>query len=266
MRAEQKVGTIIRSLIRRIENRQISAIARAVSILENGYSHRSANQTLKAKILKYLNVSDFRKSHGFLVGVTGPAGSGKSTLIAALAKLVRREKKKVAVIAVDPTSPRTGGAFLGDRVRMQELADDPGVFIRSMASRGAQGGIARATKDAAKLFIKAGYDFVLIETVGAGQLDYEVTKFADLTLLVLTPESGDEIQFMKAGLREVVDVFVINKADRPGANALEDFLRRAQGNAKAKVPIFKTIAEEKKWIEPLYQFILESKLSKNNAE
>lgn len=142
---------------------------------------------------------------------------------------------------------------MGDRIRMQELAEDEGVFIRSMASRGAQGGIAKATKDVAFLLSKAGYDFVFIETVGAGQLDYEVTKIADLTLLVVTPEAGDEMQFMKAGLRELVDAFVINKAERPGTQSLEGLLKQSE----AVAPIFKTVAEERKGIEPLYEFVID---------
>ncbi|MBI3999504.1 MAG: ATP/GTP-binding protein [Candidatus Omnitrophica bacterium] len=232
------------SLVRGIEKRDIAALGRAVSIFEDRLA-------LFPRLRTYLSSKTKSKTKGFIVGVTGSPGSGKSTLITALAKAMRNDKKTVAVIAVDPTSPKTGGAFLGDRVRMQELAEDLGVFIRSMASRGAQGGIARTTKDVAQLFLKAGYDFVLIETVGAGQLDYEVTKIADLTLLVLTPEAGDEIQFMKSGLRELADTFVINKTDRPGAQVMEDFLKQTQTN----IPVFKTIAEQKKGIAPLYQYI-----------
>ncbi len=237
-----------RSLIEGIRKGEMRVLAKAISILED-------NSPLKAKLLTKLRAGRCRAIRGFSIGVTGSAGSGKSTLIAALARAMRRDKKKVAIVAVDPTSPKTGGAFLGDRVRMQELAEDPGVFIRSMASRGAQGGVASATKDAAFLFLKAGYDFVLIETVGAGQLDYGVTKIVDLTLLVLTPEAGDEMQFMKGGLRELADVFVVNKADRPGAQILEDSLKRAYDNQKSQTPIFKTVAEQKKGIEPLYQLI-----------
>ena len=140
-----------RSLIRGIKTKQITAIARAISVLEN-----NSKPLLKRKLKKYLGGN---KHSGFLIGVTGPAGSGKSTLIGALARVMRKEKKKVAIVAVDPTSPATGGAFLGDRIRMQELTEDPGVFVRSMASRGAHGGVAHATKDVAKLFAKIGYDY-----------------------------------------------------------------------------------------------------------
>ncbi len=228
----------------------MTALGEAISVLEN-------NSSLKSKLLsRFKNVP----SCGCSIGITGSAGSGKSTLIAALAKVMRRDQKTVAVVAVDPTSAKTGGAFLGDRVRMQALTEDPGVFIRSMASRGAHGGVARSTEGVAKLLLKAGYDFVLIETVGAGQLDYDMTKFVNLTLLVLTPEAGDEMQFMKSGLRELANAFVINKADRPGAQNMEDFLKRSEVNA----PIFKTVAEQKKGIDSLYRFIL--RLSQNAVE
>lgn len=239
---------ILRPLIQGIKKGEMRSLAQAISILED-------NAPLKDRLLTKLRSVRRALNGGFSIGITGSAGSGKSTLIAALAKMMRRDRKKVAVIAVDPTSPKTGGAFLGDRIRMQELAEDPGVFIRSMASRGARGGVSRATKDTAQLFLKAGYEFVLIETVGAGQLDYEVTRFVDLTFLVLTPEAGDEMQFMKAGLRELADAFVINKSDRPGAQAMEDFLKQALTGAKSAPPVFKTIAEQKKGIEPLYQLI-----------
>ena len=232
------------ALARGIQRHEIGVLGKAASILEN-------NRPSKSKLIKYLKSARSRKSGGVAIGITGSPGSGKSTLITALAKVMRRDQKTVAVVAVDPTSPKTGGAFLGDRVRMQELTEDSGVFIRSMASRGAQGGVARATGDVTDLFLKAGYDFVLVETVGTGQLDWNVTKIVDLTLLVLTPEAGDEMQFMKAGLGELVNGFVVNKSDRPGAQTMEDFLRRG----KLDVPVFKTIAEQRKGIDPLYQFI-----------
>ncbi len=160
-----------------------------------------------------------------LIGVTGPAGAGKSTLVAALIAELRRAERPVAVVAVDPSSPITGGAVLGDRVRMQAYASDDGVFIRSMASRGHAGGLSTATTAAAALFDAAGFDTVLIETVGAGQSEVEVAATADTTVVVEAPEMGDEIQAIKAGLLEVADIIVVNKGDRPGAHRTAAQLR-----------------------------------------
>ena len=156
--------------------------------------------------------------HAQLIGITGPPGAGKSTLVAALIAELRRTGRPVAVVAVDPSSPITGGAVLGDRVRMQAYATDDGVFIRSMASRGHSGGLSSATSAAAAIFDAAGFDVVLIETVGTGQSEVEVAATADTTVVVEAPEMGDEIQAIKAGLLEVADIIVVNKGDRPGAD------------------------------------------------
>jgi LAO/AO transport system kinase len=156
--------------------------------------------------------------HAQLIGITGPPGAGKSTLVAALIAELRRAGRPVAVVAVDPSSPITGGAVLGDRVRMQAYASDDGVFIRSMASRGHAGGLSSATAAAAAVFDAAGFDVVLIETVGTGQSEVEVAATADTTVVVEAPEMGDEIQAIKAGLLEVADIIVVNKGDRPGAH------------------------------------------------
>jgi LAO/AO transport system kinase len=163
--------------------------------------------------------------HAHVVGVTGPPGAGKSTLVDRLTSRLRADGERVAIIAVDPSSPFTGGAVLGDRIRMQTHTLDENVFIRSMATRGSLGGLAAATGDVIKLMDAAGFPWILIETVGVGQTELDIIKQADTTVVILVPESGDSVQAMKAGLMEVADVFVVNKADREGAHALMAELR-----------------------------------------
>jgi LAO/AO transport system kinase len=161
-----------------------------------------------------------RGREGYVVGVTGPPGAGKSTVVDRLTAHLRGAGATVGIVAVDPSSPFTGGAVLGDRIRMQAHALDPGVFIRSMATRGSLGGLARATGEVIKLLAAFGHDWILVETVGVGQTELDIMKLADTTIVVLVPESGDAIQTMKAGLMEAADIFVVNKADRVGAPAL----------------------------------------------
>ena len=187
---------------------QSAALARAVSIVEN---QRAGFDLL-------MNALHARLGHARRIGITGPPGAGKSTITTQLVSAWRAEGKTVGVVAVDPTSPFTGGALLGDRIRMEAVALDPGVFIRSMATRGSLGGLAAATRDVCDVLDAFGFDVILIETVGVGQSELDVARTADSTVVVLVPESGDSIQTLKAGVMEIADVFVVNKADRPGAH------------------------------------------------
>jgi LAO/AO transport system kinase len=191
----------------------------------------------------------FRESRAALrVGITGAPGAGKSTLVDRLAREYRRRERTVGIIAVDPTSPFSGGAILGDRIRMQAHHADPGIYIRSMATRGFLGGLAAATADVAAVLDAGGRDVILIETVGVGQDEVEVARLADVTVLLLVPGMGDDVQSLKAGVMEIADVFVINKADREGAERVEQELRALLSLAERKdgwtPPIVKTIATE----------------------
>lgn len=187
-----------------------AALARAVSIVEN---HRPGFEAVLGRLHP-------RLGRARRIGLTGPPGAGKSTLGMQLAKQWRASGLTVGIVAVDPTSPFTGGALLGDRIRMEGIALDPGIFIRSMGTRGSLGGLAASTREVADVLDAYGFDLVLIETVGVGQSELDIARIADSTAVVLVPESGDAIQTMKAGLMEIADVFVINKSDRPGADKL----------------------------------------------
>ena len=192
----------------RVLARDPRAVARAISLIENASDQAAA---LLARLYPHTG-------RAYLIGVTGPPGAGKSTLVDRLITELRAAGSRVAVIAVDPTSPYTGGAILGDRVRMQSHAEDPDVFIRSMATRGHLGGLATATTDAALVLDAAGFDTVIVETVGVGQDEVDIIRTADIVLVTLVPGAGDEVQALKAGIMEIADVFVVNKADREGAD------------------------------------------------
>jgi len=195
------------------------------------------------------------------LGVTGPPGSGKSTLVNALAQLLRRRDARVAVLAVDPTSPFTGGAILGDRVRMPRAAGDEGFFVRSMASRGSVGGVSAATYEASEILAAAGFDWILIETVGVGQSELEIVELADSVLLVLVPESGDAVQVMKAGIMEIADLFVINKYDREGGDRLRRDISVAMELSDWRrpggwlPPVHTTVARDDRGVDELLQAI-----------
>lgn len=198
-----------------------------------------------------------RKVRGVpILGVTGVGGSGKSTLIAAVAKAFRAEGRRVGIIAIDPTSPFSGGAVLGDRVRMTDLLTDEGVFIRSMGTRGMSGGLASAVYDVAWILDACGFDQIIVETVGIGQDEVDVAKIAETTLVVLVPGLGDSVQMIKAGIMEIGDILVVNKADLPGAEQtvaeLEAMLDLGGRHAERKIPIFKTSAKKGEGIAELF--------------
>jgi LAO/AO transport system kinase len=222
------------------------ALAKALTQVENG---------------EFAGLEDLTaRSDSWLIGITGPPGAGKSTLTSALVTELRKSGKRVAVLAVDPSSPFSGGALLGDRIRMRSHRDDPDVFIRSMSARGHLGGLSVATADAARLLAAAGFDYVIAETVGVGQSEIEVASVADVTLLVLAPGMGDAVQAVKAGVMEIADIFVVNKADSDGAGRLvsdiRSMLRSGVGNEGAWAPsVVRTVAPEGTGVADLRELV-----------
>ncbi len=237
------------SLIEQILRGDRLAVARAISLIENGSTEGDG---LSAEVYRHTG-------NAYSIGVTGAPGSGKSTLTDKLIEVIRKRGGKVGVIAVDPTSPFTGGAILGDRVRMQKHATDPEVFIRSMATRGHLGGLALAAPQAIRVLDASGKDYVIVETVGVGQVEVEVVEAVDTTIVVLTPGWGDSIQAAKAGLMEIADIFVVNKADRPGAERTVREIRQMLELAPPSPwerPVLQTVASEGKGVEELFDAIL----------
>jgi len=226
----------VKQLVNGVLKGDRQSMAKTITLIENNLPG-----TQKVISLLYPHTG---RAH--IIGVTGPTGAGKSSLIEKLVKELRRNGKIVGVVAVDPTSPFTGGALLGDRVRMQDLSTDEGVFIRSMATRGSLGGLAKATKDAVKVLDAAGKDVLIVETVGAGQTEVDIIKIAHTVVVVLAPGFGDDIQAIKAGIMEIGDVFVINKADRENADRavsdVEAMLEMNQEKREWKPPVVKTAA------------------------
>lgn len=224
------------------------AIARAISLVEND---RNAAREMMKKIFPHTGGS-------LIVGITGSSGSGKSTLVDQMTGLLRKKRNKIGIVAVDPSSPFSGGAILGDRIRMMQHSVDPQIFIRSMATRGHLGGLARATGEAISILEAAGKSIILVETVGVGQDEVEVIKLADIILVVLIPGAGDEIQVFKAGLMEIADIFVLNKSDSPFAERTENQLRAMLDmglGGKAPPPVVKTVATDGQGVDKLVKEI-----------
>lgn len=234
------------ALVKQVFKSDARSIARLISIVENDMPEA---HKLMAQIYP-------KSGRAHIIGITGPPGVGKSTIVNKLTKVFRANTKTVGIIAVDPTSPYTGGALLGDRIRMQELCSDKGVFIRSMATRGCMGGLAKATKDVIKILDASGKDVILIETVGAGQSEVDIIKYAHTAVVIQMPGLGDDIQAIKAGVLEIGDIFVINKADRDGVERaiveLDTMLDLNPHKVDWKPPIIKMIARDNKGLDELY--------------
>jgi len=235
----------LQSWVDRLRAGDALALARAISSVEN---RGPASSSLLKALFPY-------SGRARIIGLTGAPGAGKSTLVDRLARHYRGENQTVGIIAVDPTSPYSGGAILGDRIRMQEHFSDPGIYIRSMATRGALGGLARATADVVTVLDASGRDLILIETVGVGQDEIDVVRLADITVVILVPGMGDDVQSIKAGIMEIADIFVINKSDYDGAERVEREIRALQSLAARPdswtPPIVKTVASEGQGIEGL---------------
>jgi LAO/AO transport system kinase len=249
VKAPLATNTHIAKFVQRIRSGDIRALSRAISTVED---HTPESTELLKALFPH-------SGRAVLLGFTGSPGAGKSTLVDQVAKIYRQQDKTIGIVAVDPTSPFSGGAILGDRIRMQSHHADPGIFIRSMATRGSLGGLASTTADVATVLDASGRDVVMIETVGVGQDEIDIVRLADVTMVVLVPGMGDDVQTIKAGIMEIADIFVINKADRDGAERVEREIRAMQTLAIRKdswtPPIVKTVATDGTGIEELVQTI-----------
>lgn len=243
-----------KQLIKALTSGDTKALARILTIVENDLL--GADEILKSLILKETPV----------LGITGPPGAGKSTLVNALINHLLAEDKKIAVLAIDPTSPFNLGSLLGDRIRMRDHFTNPQVYIRSIATRGSLGGISAKTIEMVDVLKSADFDLIIIETVGVGQSEVEIAGLADTTVVVLVPEAGDEIQHIKSGLMEVADIFVVNKADRDGADIFANTLQKLLKNNNQDIQVFKTVAENNVGIQELSRAILSQKPRENDKK
>lgn len=243
------------SLIKGMREGSFIALARAITLVENDIPPA-------ASLLRRIEGN----STVPVIGITGPPGAGKSTLVNAIAGQMVKEGKKVAILAVDPTSPFNFGSLLGDRIRMSQQFNNPSVYIRSLATRGALGGISAKTIEIVDVIKSAGFDMVLVETVGVGQSEVEIAGLADKTVVVLVPESGDEIQNIKSGLMEIAQGFVVNKADREGADTFANNLKKLVHQQHQQIPVFKTVADKNEGVAELCAWLLEPVLTDNERK
>lgn len=241
------MGEGISHILRGVQNGDFMLLARAISMVEN--DHPTADELL-ASLMPHEKTP--------IIGITGPPGSGKSTLLNAITENLVVSGKKVAILAVDPSSPFNHGSLLGDRIRMTKHSNKPGVYIRSIASRGALGGLAEKAIEISDVLRSAIFDVIFVETVGVGQSEIDIVGLADLTVVVLVPESGDEIQHLKSGLMEIADVLVVNKADREGADLLAGSLKRMLKEKKVDLPVVATVANKAEGIEYLIKVLFET--------